>query len=311
MSRQPHASITERFTWQPRSVFALGLSAEELGVFCYLSNMATFKDLDLTTRAGKIKLLPGQLYSTIRQLGEQLKITKDKVARVLKKLAEMGLVTLLKTATKAATHGTIVSVCHLTKFPPDGFNAETMSETKTRQECDTNRKRETGEKKDSPYSPPEGDEDPMAGLEPQPQRAAGAGPSKPASGAGCTNPDPQPSESQQAAPDGAGPPKNSAQKVPVRSAEFMAAWNAMPKMARKRSSLDLAEREWKKLKPHEREDVLRAIPIWEDNEYAKGAHRWLRDKLFQGLLDAEGGVSKPRAPSYRDAYRNAEEDCPA
>jgi hypothetical protein len=157
---------------------------------------------------------------------------------------------------------------------------------------------------------PQADDDPFA---PDPSRmgSGGAGPSKPASGAGCNNPDPQPAESQQAAPDGAGLPKNSAQKGSVRSAEFMAAWNAMPKMARKRSSLDLAEKEWKKLKPHEREDVLRAIPIWEDNEYAKGAHRWLRDKLFQGLIDAEGEVSKPRAPSYRDAYRNAEEDCPA
>ena len=53
-------------------------------------------------------------------------------------------------------------------------------------------------------------DDPMAGLEPQPQRAAGAGPSKPASGAGCTNPDPQPAESQRAAPDGAGSPPSSA-----------------------------------------------------------------------------------------------------
>ncbi len=202
MSRHPSASITERFAWQPRSAFSLGLSAEELGVFCYLSNMATFKDLDMTTRAGKLKLLPGQLYSTIRQLGEQLKITKDKVARVLKKLSEMGLITMLKTATKTATHGTIVSVCHLTKFPPDALEPETSCATNSRQECDTNKKRETRNKEDScrsqaiddshkvkldPFGDDADEADGLTGAGPSTE-AAGAGPEQPSANANAGSP---------------------------------------------------------------------------------------------------------------------------
>lgn len=54
----------------------------------------------------------------------------------------------------------------------------------------------------------EPEDNPFAGLEPDPSRA-GAGSSKSA-GAGCEKPNPQPAESQQEAPDGAGP----SQKIP-------------------------------------------------------------------------------------------------
>jgi hypothetical protein len=139
---------------------------------------------------------------------------------------------------------------------------------------DSCRSQATDQPKPDPMFCPDSDDDP----EPR----TGAGPESQT----------VPADEPQAASDDAGPPKSSAKKVPARSPEFMAAWNAMPKMARKRSSLELTEKQWKKLSQQQRADAVRGIALWEDNEFAKGAHRWLRDHLWEGLLDVEEGPKR-------------------
>ena len=149
----------------------------------------------------------GEIDASLRHLADKWNWAKTTVERFLKKCEKLGILVLKK----CKINGTVqyvISYCFSTLSAFSTKMNGTASGTGAGQERDKVKSRKSEEKKDSPYSPPEGDEDPMAGLEPQPQRAAGAGHSK-------SPPDPQP----QAAPDGAGSPPNSAAPPSRKSRE--------------------------------------------------------------------------------------------
>lgn len=177
--------------------------------------------------------------------------------------------------------------------------------------------KETQEKKEDSCHP-QADDDPFA---PDPSRmgSGGAGPSKPASGAGCTNPDPQPAESQQAAPNGAGHPR-SARADRWKPGDgypesFEVFWGACPKRCPKAGGAGGKAdvyRKWRRLKPHQQVIALRSAEAWaskregQDAAYTQKIIRWWNEGCWETAADDDA----PRQ-RYEEEYNRFFEEMPA
>jgi uncharacterized protein YdaU (DUF1376 family) len=101
------------------------------------------------------------------------------------------------------------------------------------------------------------------------------------------SPKPKP-ERARAKPDGA------AKSPAGYTEEFERAWKAMPLMARKRGSKPEAFKLWSKLSQEDRENAFTGIGLWEDNQYAMAAERWLKRQQWVSLLEAQREKPKQR-----------------
>lgn len=66
---------------------------DHLAIWTYLMGNATFQDYDVLFKGERITLKPGQMLSTIRKIGNRLKINESKVRRVLSTFEENDMLT--------------------------------------------------------------------------------------------------------------------------------------------------------------------------------------------------------------------------
>lgn len=225
----------------------------------------------------------GQGSWSLRYLAEAWRWTKNKVDRFLKQLEKLRIIRA-ETGTGSGTgSGTaqcvityLFSTCYVAPKTNTGTEAgqkRDRSGTKTKEgNLDSESEPKGSCAKQAPHECRFGFPDAAeatATAEPtsRPSRAA--------------NPSPAPEE---------GPPAKSPDGYPD---DFEAVWKAAPPRARERSGRPRAFAAWKKLSPDDRKRMASAIPLWKRDQYAKGMHLWIRDRLWESLLELAAEKAAP------------------
>lgn len=229
----------------------------------------------------------GQGAWSLRYLAEAWRWTKDRVSRFLKQLEKLRIIraeTATVTATATATAQYVITYLFSTCYVAP--KAETATGARQQRDGTATKTKE-------------------GNLDSEPKGSCGDGHEHPDGAEATATAEPSSSDPSGAAKDSAPPPggpRPAARKSPAGySEDFEAAWKAMPSMARKRGSKPLAAKLWAKLSQEQRIDAMAGIAVWEDNQYAMAAERWLRDERWIGLLEAtREKEAKPKQRNYAD-----------
>jgi hypothetical protein len=272
--------ITEDFVAVPRRFTKIeGLSLEDRGAFLDLCHLSAIADIQVVNGKTIITIVAGQLAHSVRWLAQRWSKTKDWVYSRLKNWQKVGLLKLAKNATRDKTASDIVTLCHIRENSPASENDATQNATRSRHEHGQSKKRENGKKEDSchPQAADQPEEDPFAGLEPQP-RPAGAGPSNPVP--------PLPSEPE---PESVKSPPNSAAPPRLYPEAFDNLWLKVPKAA-KRGGKSKPFAVWKKANATVRAEIERGVELWakrdgDRTEFVPMAQTWFNQRRWETEIE--------------------------